>query len=137
MSGLKRCFARFGVLIGLLSVIASLPDSTYAEEPPPTKSSPLQQQLEAFEQSEQQIKEIRISLKSASPRKRRRELKLRLRKLEAAQEQLLQEIDRLIGGLPPSVTHSPSIALEQNLEIRQRHQEAILDDNADRRLPSN
>ena len=96
----------------------------------------LEQRLDALEQLDEELAEAQRQLETSTTTAARRELKARIRELQATQDTLFEELEAIVGPLPPAVRHEPPTQLEQQLEAQQRHYEAILESDVERRLPS-
>ena len=128
---MKRLLA-CGVILGLFWGAALGWTDEPAEGPAPT----LEQRLDALEQLDEELAEAQRQLETSTTASARRQLKARIRELQATQDTLLDELEAIVGPLPPAVRHEPPTQLEQQLEAQQRHHEAILERDVERRLPS-
>lgn len=122
---------------GLLFCLVGGVSTTGQAEPAPEASGRgLHKTLEAWDHLEAQLQEARQNLKGAQRPSERRKWEQEIQALEAQQETLVDELAKLIGGLPPAVGNEQTPWLEEDLERKRPYQDAILENNADRRLPS-
>jgi len=126
-------------------VISLLCCAGYAEEPVPgdvgraadAGGSALERRLDELDRLDEQLTEAKGQLQAATTRLARRRLQARIRELEAAQERLLNDLERLVGPLPPAVRAEAPLPLEQQRASQERRHETTLESDVDRRLPSN
>ena len=119
----------------LIVVAVSRASLGFAEEPaPPQAKSHLEQQLDALDAVDRQLEEANAQLAAATDRATHRQLQARIDELQAQQERLLLAIEQVVGPLPPTVRPDPPLPLEDDLKAQQRHHEAILESDVQRRL---
>lgn len=124
------------LVLSLVLLVASSAGAELAGEPAPPKSQ-LEQQLDELDAVDQELAAIQQQLRSPTDAVLRRRLRARLRALRATQEQLLQAIEQVVGPLPPTARPDVRLPLEEQAKARQRHHEALLERDVQRRLPSN
>lgn len=124
------------VIVWLIALVFSSAGVGVAEEPPPPQAkSHLEQQLDELGLVDRQLAQAREQLASTKNRALRRQLHARIDELQTQQDRLLLAIEQLVGPLPPVVRPDPPLPLEEDLKARQRHHEAILESDVQRRLP--
>ena len=112
----------------------------FAEEPVQGKTEGLAtsigQRMDEIERLDREIAEGTGQLKkpTATPAARR-QLQAHIRQLQTKQEQLLQELEKIVGPLPPAVRSEQTTALEQQLKSHERRHESTLESDVQRRLP--
>jgi len=120
----------------LIAVAVSSSGVGFAEEPPPPRAkSQLEQQLDELDAVDRQLAQAREQLASTKNRALRRQLQARIDALQTQQERLLLALEQVVGPLPPVVRPDPPLPLEEDLKAQQRHHEAILESDVQRRLP--
>ena len=126
------------VIFGLSLACASRLDAADPQtaSPAPAPSSPtLEEQLDALDHADAELAAAQEELKTAEAAAQRRALRARIDALRAEQERLVSAIEHIVGPLPPRVqTDRPTLA-EQQLDAQQRHHEAMLEHDVERRLP--
>lgn len=126
------------LIVCLIVVAVSSSGVGFAEEPPtPRAKSQLEQQLDELDLVDQQLAQAREQLASTKNRALRRQLQARIDDLQIQQERLLLAIEQVVGPLPPVVRPEPPLPLEEDLKAQQRHHEAILESDVQRRLLGN
>lgn len=120
------------VMLGLCVVVTGGP--VWADEPPPSGPS-LQESIQTYETLETRIVELRRQAASARGRARR-QLEDQLRQLQAEQDRAFAAIEGAVGPLPPAIRPEPPAPLEGALDARRRRDDAVLERDVDRRLPS-
>ena len=135
--------AAFFFLVGvswsvLLAQAAGAPPSAREASPQVLESSDagssLQQLLDAIEATDRELTEARQQLKNASASDLPR-VQARIQELGDRQEQILQEMERIVGPLPPKVVSDSPIPLEERLKDQEKRHETVLESDVERRLP--
>lgn len=93
----------------------------------------LQRQIEAAEKLDGEIAQATEELKKAPSPAERSRLEGKIRELQARQEILLDQLEEVVGPLPPRVRRESPIPLEQQLKGLERRHETTLDNDAQRR----
>jgi len=126
---------RSRVAILFISVaIAAQP--CWAQVSSPLLASSLEQQLDDFEALDQKLEKLREELKDIRDSATRFMLQEQIDALKLRQEVLLSSLEKLLGVLPLPRHQQPErmLELEERLELRRRHQDAILESNIERRF---
>ena len=122
-------------LIGALW--ASVVGPSWAGEPAQQPTQTLQQHLDELEHVDRELAEAQQQRTTRLTFRARRQLNARIKALTASQQRLLKEIEHAVGPLPPTVEPAPPSPLEHQLELQQRHHEAIIEKDVDQRLAPN
>jgi hypothetical protein len=109
---------------------------SWGDEPQVPPVGALEQRLDELEGIDQALAEAHQQLKTATTRAAHRQLKARILELKETQAALLEELEAFFGPPPTAVRDEPPLDLEQQLESQERHHDAILERDADRRLPT-
>ena len=125
--------ARIGGGLLLIAILGNWAIAT--AEDLPAQGSDLQQKIEQVEQIDRQLAEHTQQLKGAANNAQERQrIRTRIQELQARQKKLLQEMERMVGPLPPSVGPEPTIPLEQQMESQRRRHETTLESDVSHRL---
>ena len=117
-----------GLLIGLeFGWPAGLPG--WAEE-----GLSLEQRISAVESIDRELAEAQKQLKEEKSALNRRKLQVYIQTLQQKQEKYLQELEQIVGPLPPAVRSERSVPLEQLIKSQEKRQEKALETDVERRL---
>ncbi len=122
------------LLTGYLLIFPGVP--SWAQELTSETSSLLEQRIEAIEKLDGELAQVRAKLKAAKKPTDRRRLKARFQELESEQEKLIQELEQIVGPLPPAVRPESPLPSERQWKSREQRHETILESDVERRLPS-
>lgn len=107
-----------------------------AKELTPESGSLLEQRIEAIEKLDGELAQVRAELEALKKPTDRRRLKARLQELESQQEKLIQELEQIVGPLPPAVRPESPLPQEKQWKSREQRHETTLESDVERRLPS-
>ena len=122
------------LLTGYLLIFPEIP--SWAQELTSETGSVLQQRIEAIEKLDGELAQVRAKLKALKKPADRRRLQARLQELESQQEKLIQELEQIVGPLPPAVRSEPPPASERQWKSHEQRHETTLESDVERRLPS-
>jgi ribonuclease P protein component len=100
----------------------------------PAQGSVLERTIEQVEEVDRELAELTKQLKAIRSATERHRVQDQIRQLQSKQEQLIQELERMVGPLPPSVRSEPEIPLEQQMKARERRHETTLESDVGQRL---
>lgn len=107
-----------------------------ADDPAAPSAGPsLQEQIQTYETLDPRIADLQQQLTKARGRTRRH-LEDQLRQLQAEQDRAFEAIEQAVGPLPPAIRPELPVPLESALDARHRRDDAVLERDVDRRLPS-
>ena len=125
------------LIVWLIGALWASVGPSWAGESAQQSPQTLQQRLDELEHVDRELAEAQQQLTTRLTFRARRQLNARIRERHATQQRLLKEIERAVGPLPPTVEPVPPSPLEHQLEIQQRHHEAIIEKDVDQRLAPN
>jgi len=96
----------------------------------------LERRIAAIESIDKELAEAKKQLKEEKSALNRRQLQVHIEELQRKQEQSLQELEQIVGPLPPAVRSERSVPLEQLIKSQEKRQEKALETDVERRLPT-
>lgn len=121
-------------VFGMLFLSACLLGCHLASAEPEEEPLPLAQIIEEYERNEAELGRLKGQAESAPTTQEAARLRATVGELEARQEELSQALERIVGPLPPTVSHENPVALEQQVDALETRHDATLEKNVEQRL---
>lgn len=125
---------RFAVLIAGSLLCSPLACAEPSPIPDASELS-LEKLILEYEAAEKELAQAREALKTAPTASERRRIEAWIQRLQQRQQELVEELEKKVGPLPPAVRDQPVLPPEKRMESQRLRDEAVLEKDVERRLP--